>query len=241
MRKGRISLRIFAVDTSSNAATAALLEDDILLGEYILNHKKTHSQKIMPIIDEIFKSSELKPADIDIYAVSIGPGSFTGLRIGVATVKALAHAVDKPIIEVGTLEAMAYNIPYSQHTLCPIMDARRSQVYNAIYKWENEKLIIVKEPRAVSIEECVNDVMGQKVIFIGDGIGVNREYIKSRMGDNAVFAPAAYSNQRASSVAQAAYYKSAVRENLKSYMDVLPEYLRKSQAEREYEERNGLK
>lgn len=232
-------MRIFAVDTSSNAASAAIIEDEILLGEFILNHKKTHSQKIMPMIDEVFKSCELTPSDIDIYAVSIGPGSFTGLRIGIATVKALAHAVNKPVIEVSTLEAMAYNMPYCQYQICPIMDARRSQVYNAVYKWQGEKLITIKEPRALDINECILDVCDEKTVFIGDGIGVNKDIIKEKMGDKAILSPAPYANQMASSVAQAAYIKADNKENIKSYLEVLPVYLRKSQAEREYEERNG--
>lgn len=230
-------MRIFAVDTSSNAASAALIEDEILLGEYILNHKKTHSQKIMPIIDEIFKSSELTPNDIDIYAVNIGPGSFTGLRIGIATVKALAHAAQKPVIEVGTLESMAYNMPYCQYQICAVMDARRSQVYNAVYRWQGDTLVTVKYPRAVDISECIADVENEKTVFIGDGIGVNRDIIKEKMGERALFAPAAYANQTAAAVAQAAYFKAGDKEYIKSYLDIVPVYLRKSQAEREYEQR----
>ena len=129
-------MKILAIDTSSAVASAAILEDGKLIAEYILNNKKTHSQKIMPMIDEIIKDSDLTINDIDVFAAAYGPGSFTGLRIGVATAKALAHAVNKPLVEVSTLEGIAYNAVYSDLLLCPIMDARRNQVYNAVYKSE---------------------------------------------------------------------------------------------------------
>ena len=116
-------MRVLAIDTSSNVATVAVMEDELLLGEYILNHKKTHSQKIMTMIEQILSELELNVQDIDIFAAAIGPGSFTGLRIGVATVKALAHATGKPVVSVGTLEALAYNVPYAEHIIVPIMDA----------------------------------------------------------------------------------------------------------------------
>ena len=121
-------MRVLAIDTSSNVATVAVMEDELLLGEYILNHKKTHSQKIMTMIEQILSELELTVRDIDIFAAAIGPGSFTGLRIGVATVKALAHATGKTVVSVGTLEALAYNVPYAEHIIVPIMDARRDNV-----------------------------------------------------------------------------------------------------------------
>ena len=129
-------MRVLAIDTSSNVATVAVMEDELLLGEYILNHKKTHSQKIMTMIEQILSELELNVQDIDIFAAAIGPGSFTGLRIGVATVKALAHATGKPVVSVGTLEALAYNVPYAEHIIVPIMDARRDNVFTASYIWD---------------------------------------------------------------------------------------------------------
>jgi tRNA threonylcarbamoyladenosine biosynthesis protein TsaB len=133
-------MRILAVDTSSNVASAAIVDDNKLVCECVLNNKLTHSQTLMPMIDEVFKKSELAPQDIDMFAVSSGPGSFTGLRIGVTTIKGLAHATDKPVCGVNTLEALAYNLPFCPYIIAPIMDARREQVYNAFYKWEDSKL-----------------------------------------------------------------------------------------------------
>ncbi|MBR4173657.1 MAG: tRNA (adenosine(37)-N6)-threonylcarbamoyltransferase complex dimerization subunit type 1 TsaB, partial [Clostridia bacterium] len=130
-------MKIFAVDTSSSVASAAICDGDKLVCETVLNNKLTHSQTLMPMIEEVFKRSGLAPSEIDIFAVADGPGSFTGLRIGVTTVKALAHAVNKDVVGVNTLEAMCYNIPFCQNLISPIMDARRGEVYNAFYRFEN--------------------------------------------------------------------------------------------------------
>ncbi|MCX7714477.1 MAG: tRNA (adenosine(37)-N6)-threonylcarbamoyltransferase complex dimerization subunit type 1 TsaB [Clostridia bacterium] len=231
-------MRILAIDTSSNVATAAVLEEGKLTGEYILNHKKTHSQKIMPMIDELLKSCELDVCDIDIFAAANGPGSFTGLRIGVATVKGLAHTAKKPIVGVSTLEAMAYNVLYSPYLLSPIMDARCGQVYNGLYRWNDADFREIKPPRALSIEECVGELLKQnsKVVFMGDGVPVHKDFISKAMGEQAFFAPAPFAYQRAGSVAQLAYEK-ALRGEVCNYLEFMPFYLRKSQAEREYEKR----
>ncbi len=231
-------MKILAVDTSSAVASAAVLEDNKLVAEYILNNKKTHSQRIMPMIEELMNDSEITVNDIDYFAAAYGPGSFTGLRIGVATAKALAHAVKKPMVQVSTLEGIAYNALYSDMLLCPIMDARRSQVYNAVYKSENGALSEVIAPRAVSLEQCVSELSEQdgKVLFMGDGVAVHRDSIVGMMGDKARFAEAPFLNQRAGSIAQIAYYK-ALRGETVSYLEFAPFYLRKSQAEREREEK----
>jgi len=227
-------MRILGVDTSSKVATAAICEDDKLVCEFILNNKMTHSQTIMPIIDECLKNSELSAEDIDVFAVSEGPGSFTGLRIGVTTIKGLAHAVNKPVVGVNTIEAMAYNLPFCPYVISPIMDARREQVYNAIYKFDGEVLCEIKDPRAISIQELLDelDKMGENAVFLGDGVPVFKEKIKEVLGEKALFAPYNANMQRASSVCLAARNKEAIH-----YSKLSPIYLRKSQAERELEER----
>jgi len=136
-------LRVLAIDTSSVVATVAIMDDEKLIGEYVLNHKQTHSQKIMPMIEELLASSELRIQDIDVFAVASGPGSFTGLRIGAATMKGLAHAMNKPIIGVSTLDGLAFNLPYCNYIISPIMDAKNEQVYNALYKWIDDTFYIV--------------------------------------------------------------------------------------------------
>lgn len=228
-------MKILALDTSANVASAAVTEDDRLICESILNHKKTHSEKIMPMIDELLKSSELDISDIDLFAVANGPGSFTGLRIGVSTIKALAHATGKPTLGVSTLEGLAYNLFGANGIISPIMDARRQQVYNAVYRWENGILIEIKAPRALALDECLAELENEeKVYFPGDGADVYKEIISEKLGNRAIFVPFTTRLQRASSIALAAKIKSET-ETLQDCHTLLPFYLRKSQAEREYE------
>lgn len=229
-------MKVLAIDTSANVATAAVAEEDVLLGEYILNHKKTHSQKIMVMIDELLRDLELNVRDIDLFAVADGPGSFTGLRIGVATMKALAHSVNKPIVGISPLAGMAYNLPYAEHIIVPVMDARANRVYTASYIWD-EGFKEITEPEATTIEECVaNCGELMETIFVGDGAVVHRGYIREKLGDKAIFAPATAMGQRASSIAALAVEKAKRGED-STYLDLKPVYLRKSQAERELEEK----
>ena len=231
-------MKILAMDTSSDVASVAVTEDNRLLGEYTMNNKKkTHSQNLMVMIDVLLKDIEVDISEIDLFAVSHGPGSFTGLRIGVATAKALAHACQKPIIGISTLEALAYNLPFCEHIIVPVMDAGKNRVYAASYIWD-EGFRTLGEPEAMTIEECVESC-GEllETVFVGDGAAVHMEYIKEQLGEQAFFAPANSLEQRASSVACAAYEKYKNGE-ASSYTEVNPVYLKKSQAERELEERN---
>ena len=229
-------MRVLAVDTSSNVATVAVMENDLLLGEYILNHKKTHSQKIMPMIEQLLSDLELTANDIDIFAAAVGPGSFTGLRIGVATVKALAHAVGKRVVSVGTLEALAYNVPQCEHIIVPIMDARRNNIFTASYIWD-EGFKEVGEPEGITIEECV-EACGNflETVFVGDGAIIHKDYIVEKLGDKAIFPHGAVLNSRASSVAAIAMER-AKRGETQSYLEMKPYYIKKSQAEKELEEK----
>lgn len=231
-------MKIFAVETSSLVASAAICDGDKLVCETSLNNKLTHSETLMPIIEEVFERSGLTPNDIDLFAVAKGPGSFTGLRIGITTAKALAHAENKQIVGVNTLEAMCYNLPFCPHIISPVMDARRGEVYNAFYRFENGILKEICPPRAVPLSRCLEELkaMPEKVVFLGDAVPVYREKIKEFLGDSALFAAQNANMQRASSVAEAAKYK-----NPQNYYELVPKYLRKSQAEREYEERSDKK
>jgi len=230
-------MKVLGVDTSSNVATASLIDDDLIIAEYTLNFKKTHSERLMPMIDDMLTSCGCSIDDVDMFAVSVGPGSFTGVRIGVATVKGLAHATGKKVVPVGTLEALAYNLPYAEHLIVPIMDARRDQVYTGTYIWDEDGFREIEAPCAVSIDECI-DSCGKllDVIFIGDGVPVYKERIIERLGERAKFAPAGSSLQRASSVAALGLYKI---DEAVSCHEITPLYLRKSQAEREYDEKHG--
>ena len=231
-------MKIFAVDTSSQVASAAICDGDKLICEVTLNNKLTHSQTLMPIIKEVFEKSELMPCDIDLFAVSEGPGSFTGLRIGVTTVKGLAHAENKPVTGINTLEAMCYNLPFCPHIIAPIMDARRGEVYNGFYKFCGDVLEEICPARARPLAECLEEIrkMGEKAVFLGDAVPVYREEIQTVLKDLALFAPQNANAQRASAVAEAAKSKPQ-----KKYFQLVPKYIRKSQAEREYEERGNKK
>lgn len=227
-------MRILAVDTSSSVASCAIVDGEKLISERILNNKLTHSQTIMPMIASALAESELKAEDIDVFAAVNGPGSFTGLRIGVSAVKALAHAVNKPCAAISTLEAMAYNIMFTEYLIAPIMDARRGEVYNAIYRFEDNKLVTVIDPRAVSVDECCEDILkiGKKTVFLGDGLPVYKNGIVKKLGGMAIAAPAHLNAQMAGSAAVLAKEKELI-----PYQVLAPVYLRKSQAEREYEKR----
>ena len=235
-------MRILSVDTSSNVASVAICDDDKLVCEIIVNNKKTHSQTLMPMIDSALKQSELEISDIDLLVSANGPGSFTGLRIGVSAVKGLAHAADIPTVGVSTLEAMAYNLPFCEYVISPIMDERRQQVYNAVYEWDKDKLSEIKEPRALSIDELTEEFLkfGKKVVFLGDGVRVHKEYIAEKMGDMAIFAPACANEQRASGLAVAGKKLYDEGKAVSCY-ELAPVYLRKPQAERELEEKSRRK
>ena len=229
-------MKILAIEGSSQVASVAVLTDDIVTAEYTLNHKITHSQTLMPMIDEIVKMTETDLGTIDAIAVSGGPGSFTGLRIGSATGKGLAQALNIPIVHVPTLDAMAYNAWGFDGIICPIMDARRSQVYTGIYAFKNGAFEVLMPNSAMAIEELIATVKEYNlpVLFIGDGIPVFRDVIKDKIGATAHFAPANMNRQRAASVAVLGgeYFRA---QKIVPAAEHLPEYLRTSQAERERE------
>lgn len=229
-------MKILALDTSALVASAAITENGKVLAEYTLNYKLTHSQTIMPMIDEIVKMTETDLNTIDYIACSSGPGSFTGLRIGAATAKGLAHGLNKPIVAVPTLETLAYNIFGTDKFICPIMDARRKQVYNAVYVPEGKKLDVILEEDTRIIDDVLDYVkdVDCDVIFVGDAVSLYKDKIAEL--DNAIIAPASCNMQRAACVAALA--EVYIEEG--KYMngaEFAPEYLRKSQAERELEEK----
>lgn len=232
-------MKILAIDTSSMVASAAVVDDDKLVAEYIINHKKTHSEQLMPIIEQVLQGCGTSIGEIDAVAVASGPGSFTGLRIGAATAKGLAHACGIKIIGVPTLDGLAFNLPYCQGIICPIMDARRNQVYTALYKWDQGSFYKLKPYCAMAISELLEDlrIRGERVVFLGDGVPVHRDIIKNVLGDRAEFAPRNAGRQRASSIAELAM--EALRRGEGQSGDAfVPFYLRKSQAEREYDKKH---
>ena len=231
-------MKILGIDSSGMVASVALVQDEILVAEYSINHKKTHSQTLMPMLDEIVKMTELDMKEIDGIAVAAGPGSFTGLRIGAATVKGLAMALEKPVISVPTCHALAYNLWGTDKLVCPIMDARRNQVYTGIYEFKQGNLMCIREQDAMDIKELMEilNEMGRPVIFTGDGVPVFKDIIADLGNVKIQFAPAHINRQRASAVAAlgAVYFAEGKFESAQEHS---PIYLRKSQAEREREEK----
>lgn len=238
-------MKIIAIDSSSLVASVAILEDDTLIAEYNVNHKKTHSQTLLPMLDELKNMVELDLTTIDAICVSKGPGSFTGLRIGSATAKGLAQGLDIPIIEIGTLEGMACNLYGTDAYVCPMMDARRGQVYAGLYSYASSdngfKLLSDIEECAIAADELLDQVYklavdnDKRVIFLGDGTPVHEELIKAKMADRYIFAPAYMNRQRAAAFGLLAMDRLVRGEVVDCYSHT-PDYLRLSQAERERNE-----
>ena len=232
-------MKVLGIESSSLTASVALVTDDVLTGEYTINFKKTHSQTLLPMLAELGKLLELDLSSIDAIAAAGGPGSFTGLRIGAATAKGLGLALKKPLIHVPTVDALAYNLWGASGLVCPIMDARRSQVYTGLYRLENGfEVLMDQTPMDMGdLAEALN-ARGERVIFLGDGCPAYRETIQNRMQVPWVFAPAPVNRQRASSVAYLgilALKGEYGRARIGSTADFVPDYLRKSQAERQRE------
>lgn len=231
-------MKILALDSSGLVASVALAEDDNLIAEYTIQYKKTHSQTLLPMLDEIRNMVELDLSDVDAVAVAAGPGSFTGLRIGSATAKGLAFAMEKPIVPVPTLEGLAYQMYGTDAAVCPIMDARRSQVYTGIYEFVGGEygydMNVIKGQCAVSFDEIAEALnrLGRRVVFVGDGIPVFRERMAEVMQVPYTLAPAHRNRQSAACIAAlgSVYYAQG---KVVSGAEHVPEYLRLSQAERE--------
>ncbi len=231
-------MKILGLDSSGIVASVAVVEDDVLIAEYTVNYKKTHSQTLLPMLDEIVKMTELDLNSVDAIAVAAGPGSFTGLRIGSATAKGLGLALKKPLVAIPTVEGLAYNLYDTQGIICPIMDARRKQVYTGIYCFEDHRLRVLEDQMAVPMEELISKLnkLGQPVTFLGDGVPVFREMIRQELAVPFVFAPAHVNKQRAAAVAALGleYYREG---KTQTAMEHIPDYLRVSQAERERAEK----
>jgi tRNA threonylcarbamoyladenosine biosynthesis protein TsaB len=230
-------MRILALDSSGLVATVAILEEEQTIAEYTINYKKTHSQTLLPMLDEIVKMTGFDLSIIDAIAVAGGPGSFTGLRIGSATAKGLGLALDKPLVHIPTVDGMAYNLYGNKGLVCPMMDARRNQVYTGIYRFE-EEFEIVENQMAISLEELIEKLnqYGEKVTFLGDGVPVYKEQLKNGLTVEYSFAPPHVNRQSAAAVGALAM-KYFAEGKIETAAEHQPDYLRLSQAERERAER----
>lgn len=232
-------MKILSLDTSAEVCTAAICEDKKLIAEMTVNTGNTHSQTLLPTVEQILKISETSFDDIDCYACSTGPGSFTGVRIGVATVKGIAYGKNKPCISVSTLRALAYNLIGYDGIICPVMNARRNQVYNALFECKDGIITRLCEDRALSIDELDAELaeIGKPIYLVGDGYDITVKGFKKTAPE---FVPERLRSQSAYSVACCALEKYNSGEILTD-RDIAPIYLRPSQAERERNEKLGLK
>lgn len=225
---------VFSFDSSASPASAALLENGFLKGEFYMNTSLTHSQTLMLLAEKLLEFTKTDVKDVDIFAVNAGPGSFTGVRIGVSCVKGMAMAINKPCVSVSTLEAMAQNLAFSEGIICAVMDARCSQVYNALFMAENGKITRLCEDRALSIDELGSELdkfKNGRITLVGDGADICFDRLKDN-ADNLKLAPPNLRYQRAYGTAVVAYEKAQRGETISSE-ELVPLYLRLPQAERE--------
>ena len=222
---------ILAFESSAKPVSVAVCDGNSkLLGQYFQNNGFSHSRTLMSLAKALLKNLGIKPADIDRVAVASGPGSFTGVRIGVSAAKGFAWGLDIPVCGVSTLEAMAYQTSKPGVIICPVMDARRDQVYNALFEWRDGSLHRLYDDRAVSVDDLAADLRGFDLpcLLIGDGITVCKDS-DAFSGFNYMIAPELLKSQTAYGVALASFNVDPV-----SSVELEPFYLRPSQAEREH-------
>lgn len=182
-------MKVLGIDTSTMTGSIGLVDEERPVAQYSLKIDVTHSERLMEAVDIVLQGARIKLEEIDGFAVSIGPGSFTGLRIGLGTVKGLCMATGKPASAVSTLEALASNMPFCRYLLCPLLDARKKEVYAALFKYrEDGYMIRLTDDRVVSPESLIEQIR-EPVVFLGDGVDVYKDFLKGQLGDNAYFAP----------------------------------------------------
>lgn len=234
-------MRILAIDTSATACSVTLSDEDKLIAEFFINTSLTHSQTLMPMIEQLLKNTKADIDQIDMIAVNAGPGSFTGVRIGVAAVKGLAFANNTACVSVSTLYSMAYNMLGSNCTVCSVMDARCSQVYNALFKVNGNSVTRLCDDRAMSMVDLKSEIsrIDDKIILVGDGANVFSDFLNNEL-KNVETAPINLRYQKASSTALAGLeqYKSG---KVLSAKELMPTYLRLPQAQRELNKKLGVK
>lgn len=232
-------MNILMIDTSGPACGVAIVKDAKPCYEAELSIGMTHSQRLMPMVDAALSMTGMKMEDIDLFGAVVGPGSFTGVRIGVSTVKALAHAQGKPCIGIDALEALALNVPEFDGVICPILDARAQQVYGAIFEpgMPPKRLCEDTAEKLTAFLDRV-EATGKRAMFVGDGVPVSEKAIRERLGDRAAFAPVQHGGLRALNAAMLANEYS---QNAQDYITLLPLYLRAPQAERERAAREAAK
>ena len=222
-------MKILGIDTSTPIGSVALIDGDNLAAEHTLNIVQAHSARLMPAIDTVLKWSDITADDLDGCAVGIGPGSFTGIRIGVATIKSLCYALDKPIVGVSTLEAVAYNLRWANGVICPLLDARRSEVYGAIFEggteWQRHS-----EDLCLSLDAFLDRLDSQTfpnlaINFVGDGLLTYGDTIRERLGESVHFADPIFNVPRGATIAHLGKQRLQ-NSDIDDYWTLVPNYVR---------------
>jgi len=232
-------LNILAVDSATFTASVAVISEDAVLAERSIGSSRMHSGILAPMMQGVLNDAGLKPEDIGLFAVAVGPGSFTGLRIGISLIKAMSYALDKPAVGIPTLDSLAYNVFPTGYLVCPLMNARNSQVFSAVYRCGNDGLVKLTDYMAVHISEIAavaQDLEGD-MLFTGDAAMLHKQYLEKELAGRCHFANSAMSINRASSVALLARGK-ALSNEVGTCFDLLPFYMRKPQAERLRDDRD---
>jgi len=222
-------MKILGIDTSTPIGSVALIDDDNIVAEHTLNIVQAHSSRLMPAIDTVLKWGDITPDALDGCAVGIGPGSFTGIRIGVATVKSLCYAVDKPIVGVSTLEAIAYNLRWTDGCVCPILDARRSEIYGSVFHGGAEWQRLTDDlclPVDTFLGELNNHISPDSIItFVGDGLASYGDAVRELLDETACFADAIFNVPRGATIAKLGAQRLKQGDS-DSYWTLVPNYVR---------------
>ena len=220
---------VIGINTSTPEGGVALMGDEGLIAEYSLHSKATHSERLLPSIDRLLQDTELTFRDLSGIAVAVGPGSFTGLRIGLASAKGLALSSDLPLVGIPTLPALARNLPFCAYAICPMIIARKKEVYWALYRFKGGHLMEMEE-ETVSPPEVVAKRIGEPTVFLGDGATEHSGQIREILGEKAIFAPLAVGSVRASQVAEMGRER-LIRGERDDLATLVPRYIRRSEAE----------
>ncbi|MBC3899013.1 tRNA (adenosine(37)-N6)-threonylcarbamoyltransferase complex dimerization subunit type 1 TsaB [Acetobacterium malicum] len=224
-------MNTLTIDTSTIVASVAILNEEKLVGEMIINHQKKHSEKLMIAIDHLLSDGGLSIQDIDVFGIVSGPGSFTGLRIGMATVKGFALALNKPVVGVSTLESLAMNIPFADGLICPVLDAQRNQTYTGVFHFTDGQLVRDLADAVMEIDELITFLQGKNetIYFLGDGLPRFSQILQEAI-PTARIVPNYLNMNRASSAA-ALVLERALKGETSHYREVEPFYIRPSYAE----------
>lgn len=222
-------MKLLAIETSTMVGGVAIMEDDTLIAESRINVKITHSERIMGAVDHMLTQSGMKIGDMDVFAIAIGPGSFTGLRVGLSTVKGLVYATGKRLVSVSTLEAFAWNVPFSKYQVCPLLDARKKEVYAGIFRWDGNGFTRVMNEQTVRIDKLLSGI-NEPTIFLGEGSIIYKDNIKAWLNDSAIFG---HPQDMVPSPANVAYIGmiKAKKGEFEDPIRLVPLYIRKSEAE----------